>query len=87
MDIYYVVLKETNISRVIEVGDIMIYVILFKNSQNVSTIIVTSTRVDDSGHRIQQDPEEKMRESHLILQENTGITRNRPFSGGDVRPG
>ncbi len=52
MDIYYVVLKETNISRVIEVDDIMIYVILFENSQNFSTIIVTPTQVADSGHWI-----------------------------------
>jgi hypothetical protein len=41
MDLYYFVLKETNISRVIEVDDIMTYVIPFKNTQNVSTIIVT----------------------------------------------
>jgi hypothetical protein len=41
MDLYYFVLKETNISRVIEVDDIMTYVIPFKNTRNVSTIIVT----------------------------------------------
>jgi hypothetical protein len=50
------------------------------------------TQVDDSGHRIPRDPAGKMRESHRILQENTGYRWNmeavlrpeiaRIFSGG-----
>jgi hypothetical protein len=35
--------------------------------------IIYTTQVEDSGHRIPQDPVGKMRESHRILQENTGI--------------
>ncbi len=34
--------------------------------------IVAFTQVDDSDHRIPQDPTGKMRESHRILQENAG---------------
>jgi hypothetical protein len=51
-----------------------------------------TTQVDDSGHRIPRDPTGKMRESHRILQENTGNRWNmeavfrpeivRIFSGG-----
>jgi hypothetical protein len=50
------------------------------------------TQVDDSGHRIPRDAEGKKRESHWILQENTGNRWNmeavfrpeivRIFSGG-----
>ncbi len=53
---------------------------------------IAYTQVDDSGHRISQDPARKMRESHHILQESTGNHWNmeavfrpenfRIFSGG-----
>jgi len=60
---------------------------------------IITTQFDDSGHRIPQDPAGKMRESHRILQENTGnrwnmeavfrpeISRNWPFPDRLVGPG
>jgi hypothetical protein len=49
--------------------------------------MVISSQVDDSGHQIQRDPERKMRESHRILQENTGNRWNMEtvFRPGIVR--
>jgi hypothetical protein len=44
-------------------------------------------QVADSGHRMPWDPTGKIRESHWILQENTGINQNRQFPGPFVRPG
>ena len=41
MDLYYFVLKETNTFCVIKVEDIITHTIPFKNSQDVSTSVVT----------------------------------------------
>jgi hypothetical protein len=38
----------------------------------LGTVGETVFQVDDSGHWIPQDPARKTRESHRILQENTG---------------
>ncbi|CAF1544378.1 unnamed protein product [Rotaria magnacalcarata] len=41
IDLYYFVLKETNTYAVIDVHDIITYVIPFKNSEDTSTVVVT----------------------------------------------
>ena len=41
MDLYYVVLKETNTFCLLEINKITTHVIPFKNGQDISTIIVT----------------------------------------------
>lgn len=41
LDLYYFIVKETNRYTVIDVHDIITYVIPFKNSEDASTVVVT----------------------------------------------
>ena len=51
---------------------VQIYMTMVFLMSFITFIVQMSTQVEDSGHRIPQDPAGKMRESHRILQENTG---------------
>ncbi len=49
------------------------FLTLFTTKFSEHQEIIYTSQVEGSGHRIPQDPVGKMRESHRILQENTGI--------------
>jgi len=43
-----------------------------ENQKKLFFLLLVTSHIDDSGHRIPLDSAGKMRESHRILQENTG---------------